>query len=131
MAIVIPYRSRETHLKTFLNHMHPFLTQQNLDYGIYVVEQANELHFNRAMLFNVGFVEAMKEYKWDCFIFHDVDLVPEDDRNLYTCPTTPRHMSVGKGNAMLFADNNAYCIFAFMQRRNRRNTPSGCSDQRN
>ncbi len=47
------------------------------------------------MLFNVGFVEAMKlRPDWQCFIFHDVDLLPEDDRNLYSCPKQPRHMSV-------------------------------------
>lgn len=50
--------------------------------------------FNRAMLMNVGYVEALKERTFDCFIFHDVDLLPEDDRNLYTCPEQPRHMSV-------------------------------------
>ena len=43
---------------------------------------------------NVGFAEANKDYDWDCFIFHDVDLLPEDDRNLYSCPEMPRHMSV-------------------------------------
>ncbi|CAG2110788.1 unnamed protein product, partial [Medioppia subpectinata] len=43
---------------------------------------------------NIGFLEAMKQYDYQCFIFHDVDLIPEDDRNLYTCPDQPRHMSV-------------------------------------
>jgi len=43
---------------------------------------------------NIGFVEALKLHSWDCFIFHDVDLLPENDRNLYTCPALPRHMSV-------------------------------------
>jgi len=52
------------------------------------------LPFNRAMLMNIGYVEATKDYDWDCFVFHDVDLVPEDDRNLYHCPAYPRHMSV-------------------------------------
>lgn len=46
------------------------------------------------MLFNVGFLEALKLRDFDCFIFHDVDLIPEDDRNFYTCPEQPRHMSV-------------------------------------
>ena len=50
--------------------------------------------FNRALLFNIGFLEAMKHYSWECFIFHDVDLIPEDDRNVYSCPPEPRHMSV-------------------------------------
>jgi GT2 family glycosyltransferase len=50
--------------------------------------------FNRASLMNVGFVEALKMHDWDCFVFHDVDLLPMDDRNLYTCPDQPRHLSV-------------------------------------
>ncbi len=29
---------------------------------------------------NIGFIEALKIYDFDCFVFHDVDLVPEDDR---------------------------------------------------
>lgn len=48
----------------------------------------------RGLLMNVGFKEAINDSNFDCFIFHDVDLLPEDDRNLYTCPEQPRHMSV-------------------------------------
>lgn len=50
--------------------------------------------FNRGMLMNIGFVEAMKIRSFSCLIFHDVDLLPEDDRNIYSCPEQPRHMSV-------------------------------------
>jgi len=46
------------------------------------------------MLFNVGFTEAMNDHNWNCVIFHDVDLIPEDDRNIYSCSADPRHMSV-------------------------------------
>ncbi|XP_060606418.1 uncharacterized protein LOC132758734 isoform X2 [Ruditapes philippinarum] len=94
VAVIIPYRDREIHLKIFLRNMHPFLQRQQLDYGIFVVEMEKNIRFNRALLMNVGFVEAMKQYDYQCFIFHDVDLLPEDDRNLYTCPQFPRHMSV-------------------------------------
>ncbi|PIO72043.1 N-acetyllactosaminide 3-alpha-galactosyltransferase [Teladorsagia circumcincta] len=75
--------------------MHSFLTRQKLDYSIIVVEQIPNQTFNRAKLFNVGFVEANKIYEWDCYLFHDVDLLPEDDRNYHVCPTkNPRHMAV-------------------------------------
>ena len=38
LALIIPYRNREEHLKLFLQHMHPFLQAQLLEYKIYVVE---------------------------------------------------------------------------------------------
>ncbi|CAI9533605.1 unnamed protein product [Staurois parvus] len=36
----------------------------------------------------------MKDEDWDCLFFHDVDLIPEDDRNLYTCDRFPKHASI-------------------------------------
>ena len=45
------------------------------------------------MLFNVGFKEAMKDSVWDCVIFHDVDHLPENDRNYYGCGEMPRHFA--------------------------------------
>ena len=94
VAIIVPYRDRSDQLVVFLRHLHPFLRKQQLHYRIYIVNQADNNKFNRAMLFNVGYREALKDFPWDCFIFHDVDLLPEDDRNLYNCPDNPRHMSV-------------------------------------
>lgn len=94
VAVVIPFRDRKQHLPILLKNLHPFLMRQQIDYGIFLVEQSSDGSFNRAKLMNVGFVEALKLYEWDCFVFHDVDLLPLDDRNLYTCPDQPRHMSV-------------------------------------
>ena len=38
VAIIVPYRDREQHLKIFLNFMHSFLMAQQLEYAIFVVE---------------------------------------------------------------------------------------------
>lgn len=56
-----------------------------------VFVQAGNYTFNRAKLMNVGFREAMREEDWDCLFFHDVDLIPEDDRNTYMCESNPKH----------------------------------------
>jgi len=93
VAVIIPFRKRASQLTVFLRHMHPLLMRQELTYRIIVVEQLDDDAFNRATLFNAGFVEAMKMFDFDCVIFHDVDLIPEDDHNYYGCPTSPRHMS--------------------------------------
>jgi hypothetical protein len=54
------------------------------------------------MLMNIGFNEAQLMERFECFIFHDVDLLPENDRNPYTCPEDgkPRQMafSIDKWN---------------------------------
>jgi len=97
VAIILPFRDREEHLRTFLYNIHPFLKRQQIEYTIFVIEQGGssaDEPFNRGMLFNVGFREASKRSTFDCFIFHDVDLIPENDYNLYNCPQQPRHMSV-------------------------------------
>lgn len=60
----------------------------------YTFLQVDGGKFNRAKLMNVGFTEALKIYPFDCFAFHDVDLILEDDRCLYWCSDRPRHMSV-------------------------------------
>ncbi|KAM7397930.1 hypothetical protein PAMA_006005 [Pampus argenteus] len=96
VAILIPHRSRERHLLYLLHHLHPFLQRQQLHYAIYVIQQAGDATFNRAKLLNVGYLEALKDYNWDCFIFHDVDLVPENDHNLYVCDKQPKHLVVGR-----------------------------------
>jgi len=94
MALIIPYRNRFQQLSIFVRHMHPILKRQNLDYRIFVIEQSGDTSFNRGMLLNVGFKEALRFNNYKCFIFHDVDLMPENDRNKYSCPTSPRHLSV-------------------------------------
>ena len=94
LAIIVCHRNREKHLKIFLNNIHPFLQEQKLYYTLFVINQHEPKQFNRASLFNIGFIEAMKLYPFDCFIFHDVDLLPLDRRNIYKCSDQPRHMQV-------------------------------------
>ncbi|VDP33491.1 unnamed protein product [Soboliphyme baturini] len=94
VAMIIPYRDRESHLKIFLDHIRPFLRKQNISYQIFVVEQVRNQTFNKGLLTNVGFVFADRIGSFSCFIFHDVDLLPENDRNLYQCDDQPRHFAV-------------------------------------
>ena len=96
LAIIVPYRDRLINLHLFLFYMHQFLTRQNVYYGIYLVEPLNGLKFNRAMLINIGFVESLKEEDhWNCFIFHDVDMLPESEQNIYGCDWNfPRQMAI-------------------------------------
>ncbi|XP_061749314.1 beta-1,4-galactosyltransferase 1-like [Nerophis ophidion] len=94
VAIIIPFRKREEHLKYWLYYLHPILQRQQLDYGVYVINQDGDEIFNRAKLLNVGYTEALKDYDYDCFVFSDVDLIPMDDRNTYKCFSQPRHLSV-------------------------------------
>lgn len=94
VAIIVPYRKRDAHLRLFINNIHPFLQRQQLDYWIFIIQQLEMAPFNRGMLMNIGFTEAQRIYNFTCFIFHDVDLIPENDQNPYNCIDSPRHLSV-------------------------------------
>ena len=57
------------------------------------MEPVAGVRFNRAMLRNIGFAEAIKDRDWNCFIFHDVDMLPESDEIPYVCRDKPIHLS--------------------------------------
>lgn len=61
------------------------------------------------MLMNIGFNEAQLQEEFHCFIFHDVDFLPEDDGNPYTCPQEgkPRQMSF----SIDYWDNYKYVVY--------------------
>jgi len=95
IAIIVPFRDRWPNLLVWLNNIHPVLQRQARSYRIIVVEQLDPHPFNRAALLNVGAREAEILGSPDCFVFHDVDLLPEDDRNIYECvPGSAIAMSV-------------------------------------
>lgn len=99
LAIIVPYRDRAEHLKAFLDYIHPFLQLQQLYYAIYIVEMAMPTTFNRGLLANIGVLEAMNSgIAVSCYVIHDVDLLPADERNLYVCSDGPRHMSTSNSN---------------------------------
>nr|KAG5702403.1 hypothetical protein BaRGS_027490 [Batillaria attramentaria] len=56
-------------------------------------QMAGDKAFNRGKLLNVGYLEAMKVDKFDCFVFQDADLLPETDKNLYMCDSQARHLA--------------------------------------
>ncbi|CAH0589188.1 unnamed protein product [Chrysodeixis includens] len=93
VAIVVPYRDRKGHLAIFLRYIHPLLKKQQLEYRIFVVEQYGDEKFNKGTLYNIAFLESQRFGSWDCLIFHDVDLIPEDERISYSCQDNPTHMS--------------------------------------
>ena len=43
---------------------------------------------------NAAFMEISKDNSWDCYIFNDVDLLPERDGIPYRCTHNPVHLSV-------------------------------------
>lgn len=80
--------------------MHRILTKQKVTYGIYLVEPLANLTFNRGLLMNIGFAEAIKDeinrdFSWNCFFFHDSDMIPQDERIIYKCYNDlPAHYAV-------------------------------------
>uniref|UniRef100_A0A2C9JIP7 Beta-1,4-galactosyltransferase n=1 Tax=Biomphalaria glabrata TaxID=6526 RepID=A0A2C9JIP7_BIOGL len=110
LAIIIPFRKRWSHLIVLLNNLIPLLSRQQADVHFFVVEQSSRSTFNRGALQNVGFLEALQLGQFDCFIFHDVDLVPLNDKNLYRCGDNPRHFSVAINKYSYRILNKGYYI---------------------
>ena len=62
-------------------------------YDCFSICQDGDEKFNRGRLLNIGVKESLKVDNFDCFIFHDVDLLPENDKNIYYCDNQARHLA--------------------------------------
>ena len=93
VAILVPYRNRPEQLEVFLSHMHPVFQRQKLEYRVFVIEQTGKVSFNKGAIYNIGFNRSLSYGDFKCLIFHDVDLLCENDYNSYGCPASPMHMS--------------------------------------
>ncbi|KAL4710867.1 hypothetical protein ACJJTC_002497 [Scirpophaga incertulas] len=92
VAIIVPYSEDKNLLLEFLYLLHPTLIEQQLEYQIFVIQQGKSQYVNRGRLLNAGFTEAQKLKKnggWRCVVFHHLDVVPVDTRNLYRCDHAP------------------------------------------
>ena len=68
-----------------LYYLHGILQRQQTRYQIVVAEQDDDDTFNKAQLMNTAFNYLSNNTDFDCFYFHDVDLLGEDDRIIYKC----------------------------------------------
>ena len=75
IGIVVPYRNRREHLNHFIPSVTTTLKEQNIDYEVIIIEQADDKPFNRGKLLNIGFKYA-EEAGCDYVAFHDVDMLP-------------------------------------------------------
>jgi predicted glycosyltransferase involved in capsule biosynthesis len=89
LSLIVPYRERDEHLELFIPHMKKFLIDSEIDFHIFVIEQGDNLPFNRAKLLNIGFSET--KINFDYFCFHDVDMLPVNSD--YTYSEIPTHLA--------------------------------------
>lgn len=68
-TVVIPYRNRRPHLDCLLVRLRGF--------RVVVVEQCDDLRFNRGALLNAGYAKA-RQLGARRVILHDCDLIPDD-----------------------------------------------------
>ncbi|KAK9501258.1 hypothetical protein O3M35_012001 [Rhynocoris fuscipes] len=87
LGVVVPFRDRFEELLEFAPHMHNFLSNQQINHKIFIINQVDQYRFNRASLINVGFLIATSE-GCDYIAMHDVDLLPLNPSLSYAYPTS-------------------------------------------
>ncbi|CAM4782791.1 unnamed protein product [Rotaria magnacalcarata] len=97
-AILVTLQGRYYNAKTFLLNIHAFLRRQQLTYTVMFIEQVAPVtpRFNKGRLYNTAINYLEKQsLNITCLILHDVDLIPEDDGNYYTCERNhPKHTTI-------------------------------------
>jgi exopolysaccharide biosynthesis predicted pyruvyltransferase EpsI/glycosyltransferase involved in cell wall biosynthesis/GR25 family glycosyltransferase involved in LPS biosynthesis len=86
LGIIVPYRNRAEHLAKFLPHLISYFARERppniSEIRLIVVEQWDDLPFNRGSLLNAGFLAIENVVDYVCF--HDVDYLPTSADYTYT-----------------------------------------------
>jgi len=105
LAIVIPYRDREEHLRKLLPALKKHLARYHpeLRYEVCIIEQeADGKMFNRGATKNIGFDLIKDDFDYVCF--HDVDTMPLGPHCVYSYPDRPTRIATylsDMGNKLL------------------------------
>ncbi|WP_420420813.1 hypothetical protein [Simkania sp.] len=95
LAVIIPYRDRQTHLKNLLPALKSAIEQATSSYEVILAEQADEAPFNKGALCNAA-VKSL-EASFDYLCFHDVDFLPVNiDYRYSSAPFRPFGWTRGK-----------------------------------
>jgi len=94
LGVCVPYRNREEHMKKFVPHVSKFLEDKGIEHTIYLAHQCDDKLFNRGLMKNIAAKYAFDD-GCDYIVWHDIDMVPEDDSCDYSFPTNaPQHIAV-------------------------------------
>ena len=94
LGVCVPYRNREEHLKEFVPIVSKFLESKDIDFKIYFAHQVDDKLFNRGAMKNIAAKHAFED-GCDYIVWHDIDMVPEDDTCDYSFPNdNPQHIAV-------------------------------------
>ena len=94
LGIVVPYRKRPGHLRKFRDAISTYL--KDTQYELIIVEQNDDLPFNRGKLLNIGFQQATRKL-CDYVVFHDIDMLPIDVD--YSYSDVPIHLATNFTNS--------------------------------
>ena len=94
LGVCVPYRNREAHLKEFIPRVGKFLEERGIEYCMYFAHQVDNKLLNRGAMKNIAAEQAFKD-GCDYIVWHDIDMIPEDDNCDYSFPKdNPRHIAV-------------------------------------
>jgi hypothetical protein len=81
-------------MNIFVPHVTKFLEERGIEHTIYIAHQRDEKLFNRGLMKNIAAKHAFDD-GCDYIVWHDIDMVPEDDTCDYSYPEeNPQHIAV-------------------------------------
>lgn len=95
VAVIIPIRPADRpQLAILLRNLMPILQgKEDLHLRMFVVEQTDARAHNPGALLNIGYREAMRLFRFTCFVFHPVHVLPTSSRNVYGCERSPMQLA--------------------------------------